>query len=118
MNRSLSHSWARHSSSLLFWMLATLLPFTSSYASTAQPSIKITAESGQGVNPTTACLGRNTGFTAAVSGTGTTAVTWALNGGGTITSAGAYSAPVTMPASPTVVVTATMVSQPSVSASY
>jgi uncharacterized protein (DUF1800 family) len=99
-------------------MLATLLPFTSSYASTAQPSIKITAESGQGVNPTTACLGRNTGFTATVSGTGTTAVTWALNGGGTITSAGAYSAPVTMPASSTVVVTATLVSQPSVSASY
>jgi uncharacterized protein (DUF1800 family)/NADPH-dependent 7-cyano-7-deazaguanine reductase QueF-like protein len=107
----------RQKALFLFWIFATLLCLHPAYAGTS-PSIKLTAESGQGVNPTTAVLGRNTGFTATVSGTSNTAVTWSLSGGGTLTSAGAYTAPNTMPSSSTVVVTATLTSQTSVSASY
>src|ERR1700734_4069203 len=100
---------------LFFWIFATLLSLHPAYAGT---SIKVTAESGQGINPTTAVLGRNTQFTATVSGSSSTAVTWSLSGAGTITSAGAYSAPNTMPSSPTVVITATLTGQTSVTASY
>ncbi|GGH12379.1 DUF1800 family protein [Silvibacterium dinghuense] len=80
--------------------------------------IKITATSGQGVNPATAVLGRNTTFTSTVSGTSDTAVTWSLSGPGTITSAGLYTAPNTMPSTTTATVTATLTSEPSVTATY
>jgi uncharacterized protein (DUF1800 family) len=93
-----------------------LAPFCA-FASQA-PAIKVTAVSGQGYNPATALLNRNTTFTAIVSNSSDTAVTWSLQGAGTLTSAGFYSAPASMPANPSVTVTATLVSAPSVSASY
>lgn len=86
--------------------------------STVQTWINITAVSGQGTNPSTAVLSRNTTFTASVRNSSSTAITWNLQGGGSITSAGVYTAPLSMPGSTQVVVTATLVSNPSITASY
>jgi hypothetical protein len=58
----------------------------------------------------TVVLGQNQAFTATVSGTTNTAVTWGVTGGaanGSITSAGVYTAPAAVPTPVTVTVTAT-----------
>lgn len=52
-------------------------------------------------------VGQNQTFTATVTGTSNTAVTWSVVGGGTITTAGVYTAPSTVPTPPQVTVTAT-----------
>jgi hypothetical protein len=71
-------------------------------------SVSVTPTSGS------VLLGNSLNFTASVSGTGNTAVTWSVNGiaggstqTGTISTSGAYTAPVDLPASGTVQVTAT-----------
>jgi hypothetical protein len=74
------------------------------------------------VSPATATVvtGAQQQFTATVSGTTSTAVTWSLSGAGctgsacgTITSAGLYTAPATVPTPPTITVTATSKADPS-----
>jgi len=55
-------------------------------------------------------LGTTKSFAATVTGSANTAVTWTVGGGsanGTVTAGGVYSAPATMPASPSVIVRAT-----------
>ena len=78
------------------------------------------------VSPATATVvtGAQQQFTATVSGTTNTAVTWSLSGlgctasvCGTITSAGLYTAPATLPNPPTITVTATSKADPSKSGS-
>ena len=69
------------------------------------------------VNPTTATvqLGNTKSFSASVTGTANTAVTWSVLGGaanGTVTAAGVFLPPATMPASVTVTVRATSVQDP------
>ena len=86
--------------------------------STVQSSIHLSAASGQGSNPTTAALGRNTTFTASVSNSSSTVVTWSLVGDGSITRAGVYTVPNGIVGNTQVVVTATLVSNPYVTASY
>lgn len=68
----------------------------------------------------TVVVGQNQTFTATVSGTTNTAVTWAVTGGagnGSITSAGVYTAPATVPNPASVTVTATSQADASKSAS-
>ena len=77
---------------------------------------------GVSVSPTTAsvAVGKTQQFTAIVSGTSNTGVTWAVVGGasgGTISSTGLYTAPSTVPNPPTVTVTATSQANTSQSAS-
>src|SRR5437016_10042264 len=58
----------------------------------------------------TVAVGKTAQFTAAVTGTSNTAVTWSVVGGagnGTISSAGLYTAPPTVPNPPQVTLTAT-----------
>ena len=67
---------------------------------------------GISVSPTTAsvAVGKTQQFTAAVTGSTNTGVTWSVAGGtpnGTITSTGLYTAPTSVPNPPTVTVTAT-----------
>jgi uncharacterized protein (DUF1800 family) len=119
MNSCWPRFWPRYISLLILGVLAPLLlSLAFDYAHAATVSIKLTAVSGQGVNPTTACLGRNTTFTANVSGTTNTAVTWSMTGAGSITPTGVYTAPDTISGSSAVTVIATLSAQSSVSASY
>jgi hypothetical protein len=78
---------------------------------------------GVTVSPATAnlALGQSRPFSATVTGTSNTGVTWSVNGVtggsavlGTITSGGVYKAPMAMPASPTVVIRAVSSAAPSV----
>ncbi len=65
------------------------------------------------VSPTSASVqlsGAQT-FTATVTGTTNTAVTWSVTGGGTISSTGVYTAPATMPSSSSITVKATSVAK-------
>ncbi len=62
-------------------------------------------------------LGGGLTMGATVSGSVSTAVTWSVSGGGTISSTGTYTAPITMPTG-SVVITAALTSNPSVTASY
>ena len=62
-------------------------------------------------------LGGSLGMGATVSGSTQTAVTWSVSGGGTISSSGTYVAPTTMPAG-SVVITAALTSNPSITATY
>lgn len=71
----------------------------------------------------TVSLGASQAFSAAVSGSANTAVTWAVNGitggnatVGTISTAGLYAAPAVMPASSSVTIRATSVANPATSA--
>jgi len=83
-------------------------------------SIAMSASDSGGVNPgtTVAPLNGYVHVTATVIGTANKTVTWSLAGGGTVDTAGDYTAPAAMPASTTVKVVATLVSNPAVSASY
>ena len=62
-------------------------------------------------------LGGSLTMGATVSGSVLTAVTWSVSGGGTISSSGVYAAPATMPTG-SVVITAALTSNPSITASY
>jgi len=84
----------------------------------ATPALTVTATDADGTNTGTAELGVNVTMTASASGIASTAVTWTLAGPGSITSAGVYTAPLTMPASTAVTITASLNSNPSVTASY
>src|SRR5450631_1988856 len=75
------------------------------------PSIQLTASTS------TVALGAGLFIQASVQGTAS-AVVWTLNGGGSISSSGTYSAPLAMPSSSTAVVSATLASYPSISASF
>src|SRR5580698_11136476 len=110
MNTCLSHIWARTRSLLVFASIASLLLFSAEFASAATPTVKLNAASADGNNSGTARLGMHVTMTAAVSGATSTTMTWSLQGAGTLTSAGLYSAPVTMPASSTVVIKGTLAS--------
>ncbi len=80
----------------------------------AVPSITLapTSQTGPAV-----ALGASLTMGATVTGSVSTAVNWSVNGGGTISSAGIYIAPTTMPTG-SVVITATLASSPSITASY
>ncbi len=62
-------------------------------------------------------LGSSLKMGATVSGSMLTAVTWSVSGGGTISTSGSYVAPITMPTG-SVVITAALTSNPSITASY
>lgn len=80
---------------------------------------QLSAYSVDGVNPTTTRLGRNVQFYLAITnGTGDTTATWTVTGGGTVTSSGLYTAPTAMPSSTSVTVSAALVSNPQVVATY
>lgn len=80
---------------------------------------QLNAYSTDGVNPTTIRLGRNMQFYLSITnGTGDTTATWTVNGGGTVSSNGLYQAPTAMPSSTSVTVTAALVSNPAVTATY
>ena len=86
--------------SVLLWGCA------SSSSHTPPPTVAVSA------TPTTAtvAVGKPQQFTASVTGSSNTAVTWSVAGGasnGTITSSGLYTAPATVPNPPQVTVTAT-----------
>jgi uncharacterized protein (DUF1800 family) len=84
----------------------------------APPSIALTAVDQDGTNTGTAELGINVNMAAAVTNSLQTAVNWSVSGGGSITSAGVYTAPAAMPASNAVTITASLASNPAVTASY
>jgi hypothetical protein len=101
---------ARRVMSRIYGMLAIAFIIgcsTSSNKVTSQP-----ATVSISVSPSTASVqaGQTQQFTASVTGTSNTAVTWSVAGGeanGTISAAGLYTAPATVPASPEVTVQAT-----------
>jgi len=77
-------------------------------------TVKVTAPK------TTVVVGQTLTFTATVTGTTNTAVTWSVSGGasnGTISTTGVYTAPATVPNPPTVTVTATSQADPTKSGS-
>jgi len=88
--------------------------------SVATPAIALTAVDADGTNTGTAELGVNVVLTPAVTGTAQTAVSWSLSGtsSGSISSGGVYTAPAVMPGDTLVTITATLTSNPSVTASY
>jgi hypothetical protein len=88
----------------------------------ASATITITQNVVVQVSPSTASVpvGQTQQFTATVTGTTNTAVTWSVAGGatnGTITSSGLYTAPSTLPSPPQVTITATSVADRTKSAS-
>ena len=89
-----------------------------SVASASAATIQITATTSDGTNTGTARLGLTATMTATVSGSTQTAVTWAIQGAGSITQSGVYTAPNVMPSNSSVVVTATLASDSTVSSSY
>jgi uncharacterized protein (DUF1800 family) len=84
----------------------------------ATSAIALTATDGDGTNTGTAELGVNVTMAAAVTGSASTAVTWSVNGAGSISTSGVYTAPSVMPASAAVTITATLTSNPAITASY
>jgi uncharacterized protein (DUF1800 family) len=82
------------------------------------PAIALTAKDGDGTNTGTAELGVNVTMSAAVTDTGAPAVTWSVTGGGSISASGVYTAPTAMPTSNAVTITATLTSNPTITASY
>lgn len=82
-------------------------------------TIQLDAYNSDGVDTNTARLGLTTQFYLTITnGPGSTAATWTVQGGGTISSNGLYQAPSTMPSNTNVTVTAALVSNPAVTASY
>src|SRR5437879_12758533 len=120
--RSLSPSNEKRSKTRTLVFIALLaeaawtLGCTSGSVSSSPPSPSPPPPIAVTANPTNASvlLGNQVTFTAAVTNTSDTAVSWSINGVpggnatlGTITSAGLYTAPVDMPSPATVQVTAT-----------
>jgi hypothetical protein len=87
-------------------------------STTPPPSTLITVKVS--APKTTVIVGQSLTFTANITGTTNTAVTWSVAGGasnGSITSSGVYTAPTTVPSPPTVTVTATSQAAPTKSGS-
>ena len=84
----------------------------------ATPSISLTATDADGTNTGTAELGVTVTMSAAVTGSSQTAVNWSVTGAGSISSAGVYTAPASMPANQSVMIQATLGSNPAITASY
>jgi hypothetical protein len=84
----------------------------------ATGSIQLTAYNSDGTNTGTARLGRSVSIVPAVQGSNNSTLTWTVTGAGTVSSNGVYSAPPSMPSNASVVVTAALVSNPAVTASY
>ena len=80
--------------------------------------IALTATDGDGTNTGTAELGVKVTMAAAVTGSASTGVTWSVTGAGSISTSGVYTAPTVMPTSAAVTITATLVSNPAITASY
>lgn len=118
MNSFLSLKRARRLSLFIMGLAASVFIFAAAQAATTQPAIKLSASSVDGTNVGTARLGMHVLVTPTVTGTTSTAVTWKLNGAGSLSDAGLYAAPASMPSSSAVSVTATLTSNPSVSATY
>ncbi len=91
---------------------------TSTFTDVIQPNvITLTATDSYGTNTGYTELGVPLTMTANVAGSAQTAVTWSLVGNGTLTSNGGYKLN-KMPARRVVTITATLVSNPSITASY
>ncbi len=86
-------------------------------ASIAAATVQVFAYNGDGTNSGTARLTQHLTLGAAVKGTADQNVTWTLQGAGSL-SGTTYQAPDTMPANPSVTITAALTATPSVSASY
>jgi hypothetical protein len=81
-------------------------------------TMTLAAYDADGANTGTARLNRNVLVKASIPGNSSPNVTWSVSGAGTITSGGSYTAPAAMPSNGTVVITAKLVSNTSVTASY
>ena len=81
-------------------------------------AISLTAVDQDGTNTGTAELGINVAVGATVTGSTQTNVNWTLQGAGSLSSSGVYSAPVVMPSNSAVSITATLASNPAISATY
>src|SRR5258708_25736782 len=81
-------------------------------------TIHLTAYNSDGTNTGTARMGSNVSIVANVQGTLSTAITWSVTGAGTVSGGGLYTAPAAMPSTSSVTVTARLVSNTSISASY
>jgi hypothetical protein len=90
---------------LLFAGCATTNPITQNISVTVSPSA------------VSVPVGQSQPFTATVTGTSNTVVTWNVTGGGTITTAGVYTAPSSVPSPDQVKVTATSQANPAKSGS-
>jgi uncharacterized protein (DUF1800 family) len=82
------------------------------------PTITLNAANKDGVNIGTTELGVNVTMSAKVSQSGKTDVKWSHTGSGSISSSGVYTAPTVMPSSSAVTITAKLVSNLSVTATY
>lgn len=87
-------------------------------ATIATPTIKLNAYNSDGTNTGTARLGAAVTVVPTVTGTANTSVTYSLSGAGSIDTTGRYTCPTVMPSNSTVTVTATLVSNTAISASY
>ncbi len=78
------------------------------------PQLLLTEYSVDGINSATARLGRSVSLVPSLPGAVSPVYTWSVQGPGSISSAGVYTAPAIMPDSPTVRITATLVSNQAV----
>jgi uncharacterized protein (DUF1800 family) len=81
-------------------------------------SITLTATDADGVNTGTAELGVSVTMSATVAGSEQTAVNWSLSGAGSLSGSGVYTAPAALPSNQAVTITATLASDPAITASY
>jgi uncharacterized protein (DUF1800 family) len=86
----------------------------------APPAIALAATDSDGTNTGTAELGVSVVLTPTVTGTELPAVSWNLSStsAGSVSSGGVYTAPTVLPQNTNVTITATLISNPSVTASY
>jgi Glycosyl hydrolase family 79 C-terminal beta domain/IPT/TIG domain len=94
-----------------------LIGSTSLYGFTTA-SITLMAYSGDGINTGNARLGANVSIVPTVKLATSNVVSWSLAGAGTLSSSGVYTAPATMPSDRMVTVTAKLVADTAISASY
>jgi hypothetical protein len=99
---------------------STLLSSSSSTAiqATSASLIILTAYSSDGTNTGTARIGHNVTVQASAPGVANATYQWTLTGPGSLSTTGLYSAPSAMPAAASATITATLTSNPAVSASY
>jgi Glycosyl hydrolase family 79 C-terminal beta domain/IPT/TIG domain len=84
----------------------------------ASPTLKLTAYNGDGTNTGTARLGARISFVPSITGSIDTSISWTVSGAGSVDSSNYYNAPVSMPANPSVTVTAALVANPAIKTSY
>lgn len=113
-------------STLLFaWVLILLSVFSlknahayGAFGASSTETISLTAYSADGTNTGTGRLGAAISIVPTIQNASNTSVTWTLQGAGSISTSGRYTCPTTMPSNPSVTVTATLVENTAVSASY